>query len=173
MAKVLTQIRTNAPFPHAPLSIESADKAYETVLGKAGATLPKRDAVDQRIVRSVRTGEVSAKAGPDIEADLSHAGYSKQAVAELIHLIPLGIITHPSQVGGYPEYQGAPFKDSDGDGIRDDWEIKNGLNPNDASDAAKDTDNDGYTNIEEFLNGTDPTKFVDYTKLANNVDALK
>jgi hypothetical protein len=104
---------------------------------------------------------------------LSHAGYSQQAVAELIRLIPLGIITHPSQVGGYPEYKGSPYKDSDGDGMPDEWEIKYGLNPNDPSDAAKDNDNDGYTNLEEFLNGTDPTKFVDYTKLTNNVDVLK
>jgi hypothetical protein len=173
IVKVLAQIRANSPFPHGPLSIESAEGVYATVLASAGATLPKRDEVDQRIIRSVRTGQVSAKAGADIQADLSHAGYSQQAVAELIRLIPLGIITHPSQVGGYPEYKGSPYKDSDGDGMPDEWEIKYGLNPNDPSDAAKDNDNDGYTNLEEFLNGTDPTKFVDYTKLTNNVDVLK
>ena len=35
----------------------------------------------------------------------------------------------------------------------------------------EDFDRDGYTNLEEFLNGTDPRRAVDYTKLANNVDA--
>ncbi len=46
--------------------------------------------------------------------------------------------------------------DSDGDGIPDQWEVDNGLNPNDPSDALLDSDNDGSTNIEEFQNKTDP-----------------
>ena len=40
--------------------------------------------------------------------------------------------------------------DSDGDGIPDQWEIDNGLNPNDPSDANKDPDKDGLTNLEEY-----------------------
>jgi hypothetical protein len=168
---ILSQIRTNSRFSHAPLQIQPADEAYETVLANAGATLPKRDAVDERIIRSVRTGEVTAKAGADIEAELNHAGYSKQAVADLIHLVPLGIITHPSQVGGYPDYQGRPYKDSDGDGMSDDWEQNHGLNPKDASDASGDLNGDGYTNIEDFINGLDPrARKVDWTNLQNNVD---
>lgn len=168
---ILSQIRTNRPFPHAPLQIQPADKAYETVLANAGATLPKRDAVDERIITAVRTGEVSAKAGADLEADLSHAGYSKQAIAELIRLVPQGIITHPSQVGGYPDYKGAPYQDSDGDGMPDDWEKNHGLNPEDSSDASGDLNGDGYTNIEDFINGLDPrAKKVDRTNLQNNVD---
>jgi hypothetical protein len=171
--KVLLQIRTNAPVPHAPLYIQPAGEAFETVLANAGATLPKRDDVDERVIRTVRTGKAGARAGPGLEAELGRAGYSKQSIAEIIRLIPLGIITHPSQVGGYPEYKGTPFKDSDGDGMPDDWEKKFGLNPNNPADAAKDNDNDGYANVEEYLNGTDPTKFLDYTKLENNVDTLK
>ncbi len=41
-------------------------------------------------------------------------------------------------------------KDSDGDGMPDDWEIQNGLNPNDPNDASADFDNDGLTNYEEY-----------------------
>jgi hypothetical protein len=33
-----------------------------------------------------------------------------------------GIITDIRQVGGYPEYKGKPYKDSDMDGMPDDWE---------------------------------------------------
>jgi hypothetical protein len=55
-------------------------------------------------------------------------------------------------VGGYPKYVGKPYKDSDSDGMPDEWEIKNKLNPKDASDASKDRNNDGYTNIEDYLN---------------------
>lgn len=46
--------------------------------------------------------------------------------------------------------------DSDGDGMPDNFEIANGLDPFDASDAAEDPDSDGFTNLEEFLAGTDP-----------------
>ena len=46
--------------------------------------------------------------------------------------------------------------DSDKDGMPDGWELDNGLNPNDPSDALLDKDKDGSTNIEEFQNGTDP-----------------
>ncbi|MBI3027318.1 hypothetical protein HYY70_04330 [Candidatus Woesearchaeota archaeon] len=46
--------------------------------------------------------------------------------------------------------KGTTSKDSDGDGIPDDWEIQNGLNPNDPNDAALDFDGDGLTNFEEF-----------------------
>jgi len=46
--------------------------------------------------------------------------------------------------------------DSDGDGMTDAWEITQGLNAQDASDAAQDADNDGLSNLEEFIAGADP-----------------
>ena len=47
-------------------------------------------------------------------------------------------------------------EDDDGDGMSDEWEIDNGLNPFDPDDGDDDPDNDGYTNLEEFENGTNP-----------------
>lgn len=46
--------------------------------------------------------------------------------------------------------------DSDGDGIPDEWEIANGLNPNNPADAAQDTDGDSLTNAQEYQLGTNP-----------------
>lgn len=46
--------------------------------------------------------------------------------------------------------------DSDGDGLPDDWELANGLNPNDPVDAFEDPDNDSLSTADEFTRGTDP-----------------
>jgi len=46
--------------------------------------------------------------------------------------------------------------DDDGDQMPDAWEIANGLDPEDPSDAFTDADGDGYSNLEEYLEGTDP-----------------
>ena len=46
--------------------------------------------------------------------------------------------------------------DSDGDGMPDTWEIANGLNPYDPTDAGLDPDGDGLTNLQEYQLGTNP-----------------
>ena len=49
-------VAASEPFPAPPVTMESAEAAYEHVLKDAGATLPRRDAVDERIVREAREG---------------------------------------------------------------------------------------------------------------------
>jgi pectate lyase len=49
-------VAAQQPFPAPPVTTEPPEAAYEHVLTDAGATLPKRDAVDARLVREVRTG---------------------------------------------------------------------------------------------------------------------
>ncbi len=44
------------PFPAPPVTAEAPVAAYEHVLNKAGATFPRRDTTDQRIVREAREG---------------------------------------------------------------------------------------------------------------------
>ena len=134
--EILRAIRSEQPFAHARLELLEAASAYEHVLANAGATLPRRDAVDERVIASVRRGEASAAVAPGTRASLSQVGYTAKTIDELLHLIPLGIITHPSQVGGYPEYRGEPYLDTDRDGMPDAWENAHGLNPRDPADAA-------------------------------------
>ena len=109
---------------------QSATDAYEAVLKNAGAVLPKRDAVDVRVVNETRTGTATGK-----------GVFGKP-----------GIIDSPMAVGGWGMYQPAVSPvDTDKDGIPDDWEKKNGLNPTDAADGNK-TGTDGYTMLEKYLN---------------------
>jgi hypothetical protein len=149
-------IRVNEAFPMAKITLLSAQEAHDYVLENVGANLPKRDAVDKRIIEEVKTGKISFVPNTD-----NHNG--SQWVK---HRLPddsykQGIITDISQVGGYPEYKGTPYKDSDKDGIPDEYEIKHGLNPHDAKDAALYAkDKSGYTNIEVYLNSLVPLKTV-------------
>ena len=46
--------------------------------------------------------------------------------------------------------------DSDGDGLPDGWEVRNGLNPNNGGDANSDADNDGLSAAQEYAQGTNP-----------------
>jgi hypothetical protein len=140
-------VRAWKPFAATAITQHGAEAAYELVLAHAGASLPRRDPVDIRVIASVRTGKPTFRNG---------------------------IIDTPADVGGWPVYKPGAGSDvdSDGDGMPDWWEKKYGLDPNDPSDASKDKDGDGYTNLEEYLNGTDPTKHVDYTRPENNRNVL-
>ncbi|MBX3739335.1 MAG: hypothetical protein KF715_21785 [Candidatus Didemnitutus sp.] len=118
-----------SPMPTMPasgLASEPAVDAFPRVLAQAGAVLPRRDAVDTRIVAAVRgrTGRM---------------------------------IDSPRDVGGWPLYHSAPPPlDADGDGIPDDWERANGLDPRDARDGST-TAPDGFTWLEHYLASLDPS----------------
>jgi Pectate lyase len=152
LAAVLPKIRVNNPFKHAQLSIEEATDAYQSVLLEAGATLPRRDAVDRRVTEMVRTGSVgSVQIAATSAAKAAEVGYAEKWVDELTQSVLNGFITDPIEVGGYPDYQGEPYRDSDSDGMPDTWESQNGFDPR-VDDSNGDNDEDGYTNIEEFVN---------------------
>lgn len=148
--KILDSMRVNKPFPMANTTLMGPKKAYTYTLANAGASLPIRDAVDKRVIEQVKTGKIIYVKGGKTELGKS---YVKRRLAEDSY--KKGIISDISQVGGYPEYKGAPHKDSDNDGIPDVWEVKNGLNPKDASDAAKISKN-SYSNIENYINSVVP-----------------
>ncbi|PAC28932.1 polysaccharide lyase [Flectobacillus sp. BAB-3569] len=152
--KYTDSIRWNKPLPMPKLTILPTKTAHDYVLANAGATLPKRDAVDARVIEQVRTGKITIT--PNVKLPETQFKHRRLPIDSYKN----GIITDISQVGGYPEYKGTPYKDSDNDGMPDAWEIKNGLNPKDANDASKDRNKDGYTNIEEYLNSVVSVKNV-------------
>lgn len=118
------EIRAEKEFYDNPVLTTSAVIAYRAVLAFSGAVFPKRDVVDERIIRETRDSTVS---------------YGD------------GIIDSQTQAGGFPVLS-ATFlpADRDEDGIPDEWEINNNLNPGNREDAAE-VSPDGYTYIEKYL----------------------
>jgi hypothetical protein len=128
----LDTFKLEQPLPVYYVSTQSAQDAYNSVLESAGASFPKRDSVDLRIINEVKTG--SAPFGA------SYNGGNK------------GIIDSQNDVGGWPLLHSNPAPaDSDHDGMPDSWEITHNLNPNDPSDASN-IDSNGYSMIEEYIN---------------------
>ena len=102
--------------------------------------MPKRDAVDSRVVQEARNGT----------ATYEGVYKTRKQVAEESKVT--GIIDSQNDVGGWPELKSASApKDSDHDGISDDWETAHGLDPNDVGDGNK-AAADGYTMLEKYIN---------------------
>ena len=174
-------MRSYKPFEMPYINIMGAKDAYDYVLKHVGANIPCRDIVDERVIEEVRTGipYYEKKLPKDAYGDLT--GLSPKSMGEdgqfKYRRLPKdsykqGIITDIRQMGGYPEYKGTPYVDTDKDGMPDEWEIANGLNPNDPSDANKDCTGDGYTNIEKYINGISTKHKVDWRDMKNNYDTL-
>jgi hypothetical protein len=151
--KYLASIKWPKPLIMPDITILPAEEAKTYVLANAGATLPKRDAVDARIVKQVATGKIEVD--PNVQPPATQFKHRRLPIDSY----KIGIITDPSQVGGYPEYNGTPYTDTDNDGIPDAYEVKNGLNPKNAADAGKLAKN-GYSNIENYLNSVVDVKKV-------------
>ncbi|HEV2438036.1 MAG TPA: polysaccharide lyase [Verrucomicrobiae bacterium] len=165
--EIIAQVRVDKPFPMAPVQIESAQAAFKSVLDNAGATLPDRDPVDKRVIEEVRTGKVWSEGRWFTPKPMK--GLAKNNVGEAGN----GIITEPSQVGGYPEYKGEPIKDLCPDGIPLSWKVKYHLDTNDTELAQKDLHGDGYTVMDKYLDGLNPTEKIDWSDPRNNVNTLK
>lgn len=137
----IAALKLEAPWEAMKIADETAAEAYEQVLKHAGASWPRRDAVDERIVQEVRGGY----------ATYEGASYKKEAkVADMQR--KTGIIDSPEEVGGWPQLKSVPAPvDSDHDGMPDEWEKQHGLNPHDAQDR-NETGQDGYTHLEVYLN---------------------
>ena len=131
------KIKMDNPAPTGEVTTHSAAEAFSKVLAYGGASL-YRDEIDARYMEEAKTGTAQYK------------GSITQSP---------GIIDKESDVNGYTESsfgtasRPADF-DTDKDGIPDAWELANGLNPNDGSDALTYSldGKDYYTNVEVYAN---------------------
>ena len=118
-------LRRESPLETGMVTTHAAEEAYEKVLQFAGASL-KRDSVDQRILHDVATGTATCMDGGNGSTN--------------------GFIDTQEAVGGWPDLKSQPAPvDADDDGMPDEWEVANGLDPRDPSDGREDANHDGYT----------------------------
>jgi len=128
---MMARSRLSQPVAHDPVHTTDATTALRDVLKNAGASLVY-DPVDRRVIREAETG--TEKSGATFD------GGGK------------GIIDSQTDVGGWPELKSSnPPKDSDNDGMPDDWERKNNLDTA-RVDQKEYTMDKGYTNIEMYIN---------------------
>lgn len=137
-------IRLDEPLPFMYVTTHTAKQAYEKVLAYAGCS-KSRDSIDKTIIN-----DVSKRLA-------THTGSGEGNWPGIIDT-PYDISTSP-----WPELNKTrSYTDTDGDGMDDDWETANGLNPSLATDGLLLND-EGYTMLEVYLNSL----VADITKAQN------
>lgn len=135
------KIKMEEPWPSMPINQQTAKVAYKIVLDNAGSILPKRDVIDERILKDAREGNATYE---------GKSYKNNQEVADKSKIT--GIIDTQADVGGWPELKSLPAPvDTDHDGMPDAWEKANKLDPKNADDRNK-VGADGYTMLEKYLN---------------------
>ena len=152
---------TTLPYELSGMTYETADEAYQKVVRQAGASLPRYDEVDARVLAEA-AGTQSPRFGGARGSKLgiidspSDITLQEHDVFAALYEGDNASDNKEIDVTCYPRLQGdsydAQVVDTDGDGLPDAYETEVGLNPNDASDGQKLTAS-GYSNLEIFLNG--------------------
>lgn len=118
--------RQSSPYAYPELPKWAAKDLVEKLLPEVGASLPYRDLADCYMVDEV----------------LSFGTKGKLITNE--NELPIGVPT------SWSWFKGEKLKDTDGDGMPDEWEVDNATDPS-KNDAMVLRDN-GYTNIENYIN---------------------
>ena len=137
-------MRIDKPIDFVAVTTHSAEDAFQKVLDYAGCRRlsTTRDALDLILVEDAKNG-TATYTGSNCDP---------------------GFINSQDDCGGWPVLTAANAPaDLDNDGISDQWEDFNGLDPTDPTDGNK-VGEDGYTNLERYLNS-----LVNTTTLSQNV----
>ena len=152
------KIKLDEPCPTGDVTTHTAENTFEKVLAYGGASL-YRDDVDARNMEEVLTG-TATYTGP-ITKKTGQLDFINDPEGEQNEAYPsFPNLTSGSRSEGF---------DTDGDGMPDEWESANGLNPNDAADGNAytiDTEKGWYTNVEVYMNS-----IVEDIMKAGNADA--
>ncbi len=164
------RVRLDDPIDGGTVTTQSAQTAYDKVLDYCGASI-YRDAVDARYMEEARTGTVTFH-GKEPYVDKTGKKYPTSNTEGILDFIndPDGV-ENPN-TASFPELKSISRPegfDTDRDGMPDEWELANGLNPDSADDANEYTvDSKGvYTNVEVYIN-----QLVEDIMKAGNADAL-
>ncbi|MDE6431148.1 MAG: pectate lyase [Duncaniella sp.] len=164
-------LKLDSPISGGEVTTHSALGVYDKIINYAGASL-YRDGTDARYMEEATTG-TTTYTGKVAYVDANGKTYPTSNTAGI-----LDFINDPSQeanpgTASYPELPSNVRPDgfdSDGDGMPDEWEIANGLNPDDKSDANLFTldPREWYTNVEVYINS-----IVEPIMKAGNSDAIE
>lgn len=164
-------LKLDSPISGGVVTTHSATSVYDKIINYAGASL-YRDGTDARYMEEATTG-TTTYTGKVAYVDANGKTYPTSNTAGI-----LDFINDPSQeanpgTASYPELPSNVRPDgfdSDGDGMPDEWEIANGLNPDDKSDANLFTldPREWYTNVEVYINS-----IVEPIMKAGNADAIE
>ncbi len=131
-------IKIDEPIPFVYTTTHTAEDAYARVMDYVGCSL-NRDSHDAQMVYDCENG-VASFTGKNLgKGFINTQDDNRPADAD-------------ESWSAWPTLNtGEKRIDSDNDGMPDDWEIANGLDPNNASDQRLYRE-DGYTNLEHYLN---------------------
>lgn len=145
------RMRLAEPVKYYYVTTHSAEDTYDRVLDYAGASLV-RDSHDELMVSDTRNGAATytGKGEGDAPGIIDSPDDNRPADA-------------PDNWKAWPALESQPAPaDTDGDGMPDEWEIANGLDPNDPADGNRYND-EGYTMVEVYINS-----LVDHITEAQN-----
>ena len=143
-------VKLTQPIEAGTVTTHTAQNAYENILSYCGASL-YRDAVDARYMEEARTGTVT------YHGDVPGPKGSSSKTEGILDFINDPNGTEEPKTASFPtlwsQTRSADF-DTDGDGMPDEWERLNGLDPNNAEDGSTySLDPKGfYTNVEVYIN---------------------
>lgn len=131
-------IKLAEPIDYILTTTHSAADAYDRVLDFAGASL-HRDSFDELMVSDTRNGKATYTGSGLSKGFVNSQDDNKPADAE-------------ASWSAWPTLASkeAP-KDTDGDGMPDEWELANALDPTNPNDG-KTIGADGYSNLENYIN---------------------